>query len=359
MRFFLKVICFSLFVFSCSSKPDGIYPEVKNLTEAVYASVTIQPDSLYQVYATVSGILDMNMIDEGDIVKKGQPIIQVINNAPKLNSENSRLALDLAKNNYEGNAAILSSLEDEIVAAELNFKNDSINYFRQKKLWSQKIGSKAEYDSKNLKYELSRNNLNLLKRKYNITRNELNTALMQAENNFKSAQINTNDYTIESKINGKIYALYKNPGELVNTMEPIASIGRSNKFIVEMLVDELDIVKIELNQEVIIALDAYKDSIFKAKVSKVFPQKDIRNQTFKVEASFEKSPSVLYPGLSGEASIIISEKKNVLTIPKYLLFEDNKVKTDDGFKMIEVGSQNLEYVEVLSGIDENTIIYKE
>jgi len=64
MRFFLKVICFSLFVFSCSSKPDGIYPEVKNLTEAVYASVTIQPDSLYQVYATVSGILDMNMIDE-------------------------------------------------------------------------------------------------------------------------------------------------------------------------------------------------------------------------------------------------------------------------------------------------------
>ena len=38
---------------SCSKKADKILPKETNLVESVYSSVTIQPDSLYQVYAIV------------------------------------------------------------------------------------------------------------------------------------------------------------------------------------------------------------------------------------------------------------------------------------------------------------------
>ena len=48
--------------------------------------------------------------------------MQIINNTPKLNSQNAKFALDLAKENYNGSAAILSSIEEEIAAAKLNFK---------------------------------------------------------------------------------------------------------------------------------------------------------------------------------------------------------------------------------------------
>ena len=51
-------------------------------------------------------------------------------------------------------------------------------------------------------------------------------------------------------------------------------------------------------------------------------------------------------------------KSNVLTIPKYYLNDGNMVKTDDGLIPIEIGIQNLEFVEVISGLDENTTIYK-
>jgi multidrug efflux pump subunit AcrA (membrane-fusion protein) len=141
-------------------------------------------------------------------------------------------------------------------------------------------------------------------------------------------------------------------------MEPLASIGCENKFIIEMLVDEVDIVRISKNQKVLVNLDAYANEIFTARVSKILPQKDERNQTFTVEALFEESPEVLYPGLSGEASIVIAVKKNVLTIPKHYLSADNMVKTDKGLIPIEIGIQNLEFVEVISGLDENTTIYK-
>ncbi|MBQ4819695.1 HlyD family efflux transporter periplasmic adaptor subunit [Aquimarina sp. MMG016] len=352
------VILFSVLIVSCNSKEERILPAITDITESVYSSIIIQPDSLYEVHSVVNGILDKNLVEEGDLVTKETPLIQIINNSPKLNTENAKLSLELAKNNYQGSAAILRSIQEEIDAAILKMNNDSINYCRQKNLWDQQIGSKVAYDTKKLAYELSTNSLDLLKNKYDRTKEELETQLKQAENNYKTSLITTKDFTISSKINGKVYALYKNPGEIVNTMEPIASVGSTTVFVIEMLVDEVDIVKIKKGQKVIITLDAYNAEVFTSKVSKIYPKKDERNQTFMVEALFDRTPEVLYPGLSGEGNIIISKKKDVLTIPKQYLIDDTKVKTENGIIEIVTGLQSMDTVEVVSGITKETWIYK-
>lgn len=343
---------------SCKGKQDQIFPERTTITESVYSSVTVQPDSLYEIYSAVGGILDYNYVEEGDFVTKGDTLIQVINNAPKINTENARLSLELAKDNYNGRAAILDEIKDEIQAAELKYKNDSINYSRQKNLWKQQIGSKIDLDTRKLSYELSGNTLALLKNKYNRTARELETQLKQAENNYKTSLITNRDFTIRSKIDGKVYALYKNPGEIVSLQEPLGSIGSAGAFIVEMLVDEVDIVKVSAGQEVLINLDSYKEKIFKATVTKIYPKKDERSQTFKVEAIFNSPPKVLYPGLSGEGNIIIAIKKQAITIPKDYLFDGNKVQTTNGIIEVKTGLQDLERVEIREGIDENTPILK-
>ncbi len=348
-----------LFVlFSCKKDDEKILPSKTDITESVYSSVTIQPDSLYQVFAAVSGILNKNLVEEGDLVKKGDPLLQIINNSPKLNTENAKLSLQLAQRNFEGNDAILRSVQDEINAAKLRIANDSINYFRQKNLWAQKIGSKAEFESRKLAFELSSNSLKLLKIRYKQTKNELETQFKQAQNNYKTSLINTKDFTVNSTIDGKVYSLLKNQGEIVSNREPLASVGSDYKFIIEMLADEVDIVKIETGQPVLLTLDAYGDKVFKAKVSKIYPKKDERNQTFTVEALFEDGPEVLYPGLSGEANIIVGQKKQVLAIPRQYVSEDNKVKTEGGMVKIKPGLQNLDSVEILSGITADTWIYK-
>src|SRR5690606_34276018 len=259
-----------ILVLSCNPRNEAILPQKVDITESVYSSVTVQPDSLYQAYATVGGLLDKNLVDEGDAVTKGQPIVQIINNTPQLNTQNAKLSLELATQNYRGNAAVLKGIEDEIEAAMLQYRNDSINYYRQKNLWEQNIGSKATYDAKKLNYELSQKNLQQLKSRYNRTKNELRTAVEQAENSYQASLINTGDFTIESKINGKVYALYKNPGEIVNTMEPVAAVGSSDAFVIEMLVDEVDIVKVSEGHKVLITLDAYRNKVFTGKVSKIY-----------------------------------------------------------------------------------------
>lgn len=354
----LLIIILSPIILSCNGNNEKIQPVETRITESVYSSVTIQPDSLYQAFAIVNGILDKNLVEEGDLVKKGDPIIQIINNSPQLNSENARTALELARKNYQGNGALLNSIEDELQAARLQYKNDSINYVRQEKLWGQGIGSKAAYEAKKLAFELSYSSLDRLENKYESTRNELKTQLQQAENNYRLSLINTTDFTVKSKINGKVYALLKNPGEIVNTSQPLASIGSKDKFVIEMLVDEVDIVKVKEGQKVLLSLDAYKGEIFTAKVSKIYPKKDERNQTFLVEALFEEEPKVLYPGLSGEGNIIIAQKEKALVIPRIYLIGKDSVKTEDGLVKVRTGLESLDSVEIQNGITSQTYIYK-
>ncbi|MBT8264514.1 MAG: HlyD family secretion protein, partial [Muriicola sp.] len=242
---------------SCGNNRDKILPVKTTLTESVYSSVTIQPDSLYKAFAAVGGILDRNLVEEGEEVPKGSSIAQIINSTPKLNTENARLNLQLARNNYLGNNAVLKSIKEQINAAKLQVKNDSVNYYRQKSLWKQNIGSQIEFDNRKLAFELSGNNLSFLESNYEQMRNELETKYKQAQNNYKTSLIATKDFAVKSKIHGTVYALYKNPGEIVTTMEPIASVGSSSDFIIEMLVDEVDIVKIRLGQMALVTLDAY------------------------------------------------------------------------------------------------------
>ena len=357
MRTFQIFLVFILFV-SCNSKDDRIQPERTNLTESVYASATVQPDSLYKAFAAVSGILDNILVEEGDTVTRGQPLMKIVNTGSSLSSDNAKLAYELAKSNYSGNSAILKTLEEEIAGARLKLSNDSVNYCRQKNLWDQQIGSKAEYDTRKLAYDLSKNTLVRLENNYSRTKEELETQFQQAGNQYKSALVTTGDFTVKSKINGTVYSIIKNPGELVNTLEPIATLGSSDDFIIELLIDEVDVVKVQKEQEVIISLDAYSNQVFTATIARILPEKDMRNQTFTVEAIFIEEPDVLYPGLSGEANIIIAVKKDILTIPILYLIDDNKVRTENGLVEIETGLQDLEKVEVLSGISVDDWILK-
>ncbi|GAB5398541.1 MAG: efflux RND transporter periplasmic adaptor subunit [Aureisphaera sp.] len=343
---------------SCHQRGHKILPTKKAISESVYSSVTIQPDSLYEAFAIVNGLLEQNLVEEGDAISKGTPLVQIVNTNPKIVSENARLSLKLASENLYGTSPILTGIADEIHAAELTFIDDSISFFRQKNLWDQSIGSKVEFDRKKLSYDLSFNKLIALQDTYVRTERELQTQWKQAQNNYETSLIQTEDYTVSSKINGKVYALYKNVGEIVTPQQPLALIGSASSFVIELLVDEVDIVKIKKEQKVLVTLDAYNGRVFEAKVHKIYPRKFERNQTFLVEALFTKTPEVLYPGLAGEANIILTHKEEALIIPKSFLLNDQEVITENGNVQVTLGLESMDSIEVLSGITPDTWIYK-
>lgn len=344
---------------SCGEDEESIKPSIQDLTESVYASVNIQPEGMYDVYASASGIISKIYLREGDTIAQNQILAQVTSDVSKLNKETAELNLQLAKNKLQGQASVLDKLKDEMEANEDQLAQDSINYERQKRLIEKGVGATADLEAKKLKYDLTKNRRSVLKKGYEQTKIELKNNYKQSANSLEKAMTNLSDFSIKSSIDGMVYSLLKEEGELITQQQPFAKIGKRDAFIVEMRIDEVDIAQVKINQNVIIALDAYKGKSFEAIISKIYPVKDDKTQTFKVEALFTKAPDALYSGLSGEASIIISQKKNVMTIPLEYLTESGKVKTEDGVVSVKLGMRNIERVEILSSkIDTSTKLIK-
>ena len=328
------------------------------MTESVYSSATVLPDSLYAVYAAVGGIVDEVKMEEGDLVMRGEELVNIINNTPALNIENAKLALELAKSKYQGKTALLIELGNEISSARLKMQNDSIRFYRQQRLWDQNIGTRNELENTKLAYEVAQNNLMTLLNKLERTKNDLETQLQQAENNYQTSKIINEDYTVNSKMNGRVYEVFINPGERVSGQQPLAHVGSKNRFIIEMMVDEVDITKVRIGQKALVVLDAFGEQVFEATVCKIAPGIDDRSGTFTIEGVFDNQPEVLYSGLSGEANIIVGRKSAVMAIPLSYLMEGNQVKTESGVVEVKAGLKNLDYVEIISGLDTNAILVK-
>lgn len=340
-----------IFLISCKGKKETIYPEHRDIVESVYASATVKAQNQYNAIAPVAGLLLSNLVKEGDTVKAGQLIAQIDNTNPALNAENARLALEQAQKNR---SRTLDELDAQISTASEQHRLDSLNYFRQKELWAKNIGTKSQLETRKLAFDASGNNLRALRSRYIQTKNQLSTAIDQASNNYSITSRSSGDFNITSKINGRVYALNYEPGELVTTQKPVAVVGDAGNFVLEMTVDEVDISRILIGQKAVLTLDAYRNELYEAEIVKIYPSLDSRSQSFIVEADFTKSPGRMYPGMSAEVSIIIGEKKNVLVIPVDYLTKDGKVLTENGEIAVKTGIRNLEMVEILNGIDKTT-----
>ena len=168
-----------------------------------------------------------------------------------------------------------------------------------------------------------------------------------------------NDFVVKSEINGKLYSLSKEKGEMVNSQSPIAIIGDATEFYVELQVDEYDISKLKIGQKVFLTLDSYKGEVFEAAVSRLYPIMNEKSKSFKVEAVFIKKPDHLYPNLTTEANIIIEVKEKVLTIPRNYLIDNEFVLLDNKEKRkVVTGLKDYEKVEIILGITANDALYK-
>ena len=197
-----------------------------------------------------------------------------------------------------------------------------------------------------------------MKNTYKRTEIDLANKLKIAHNAYQISAINNEEYRVNSLVDGVVYEVMKKVGEAVSPQTPVALIGSENDFILKLLLDEVDISRVKIGQSIIVTLDAFVNKTFDCELTKIYPSKDLRSQTFTIEAVFKTKPPVLLNGLSGEANIIISKKENVLTLPSQYINEKNQVRTKEGLIPVEVGASSLQFTEILNGIDTTTEIYK-
>lgn len=338
-----------LVLVGCSTKQETITPVVQDITESVYASGVVKSENQYQVFASVSGIVDGIFTDEGAGVEAGSPILSIADDTQKLISDNAKLTAEF--NALHINHGKLDEARSLVSLTRSQMKNDSSLYQRQLRLWEQSIGSKVTLEQRELAYKNSKSNYDSAIERLDELKRQLNYLSKQAQNNFLISNRTTGDYLVQSKIKGKVYQLNIESGELVTPQTPIAIIGDDEHYLLELQVDEYDIVRVEKGMPVLVVLNSYRDSVFDAVVTKINPIMNLQSKTFTIEAKFVRAPEVLYPNISLEANILINTKQDALLIPRKYLLNDSVVFTADGEQyIVRTGVKDYQMIEILSGI---------
>jgi HlyD family secretion protein len=358
LKFLYTIFLFGLFI-SCSKERVHIKPTISDITESVYASGKVKADQQYNVYSTVNGILQSILVKAGDSVSIGTPLFILDNMTSELNSQNALLALQLSEENNKTSSDKLKEVESSVELAYQKYLLDSSLMVRQKKLFDQNVGSKLDLEQKQLNVTASRTSYESANARFKQLKTVLAKELKNAGLNYSISQKMANDFTIKSIVNGRIYDVLREQGELITSQTQLAVVGSGTQFYIELEVDENDISKIKIGQEVIVNMDSYKNEVFSAKLTHIYPLMNERTHTFTVKANFVEQPKVLYPNLSLEANIVLNTKKNAIVIPKEYLVEGKYVLiSEDEKKEVKTGLKDYKKIEIIEGLDSTQFIYK-
>ena len=346
-----------IFLLACGNKQESIHPITEKITSSVYASGTVKSIGQYEVYSKVNGIIENIVVSEGAAIQKGQTIIELSNKAQALSLENAKLFANYSST--ESNQEKLNQAQAELEVAKLKMENDGSLLERQKKLWASEIGTKNDIDQKELAYKNSTALHNASKLKLNDLKKQIEFQSKQTNKTAAISASSLNDFIIKAGINGKVFSINKKVGEMVTTQTPVAIIGDTDHFYVELQVDEYDIAKLKQGLQVMISMDSYKGKVFEAVINKVYPIMNPKSKSFKVDAIFTQQPENLFPNLSAQANIIIEVREKAITIPRAFVIDNEYVYLESKEKRkVKIGLMDYEKVEILSGITTSDALVK-
>lgn len=340
---------------ACQRNQDTIKPQRKPLMEAIYASGFVVARDEYQVFSQAEGYLSTKLVIDGDTVRRGDPLFIIEADQQSARYRIARENYDRASANYGKGSPVVNELIAAVDAARSKMQFDSLNFVRYSNLLKSNATTRSDYDRMKLQFDNSKNELILQKSRLDKTRTQLYTEVQNAKNQLQIAGDESGRYTVRSQINGRVFKTMKERGELVRRNEAIAIVGMDDAFYLQLNVDELDVQRLKIGQEVLAKIDAYPGKIFSGRVTKIYPMINKQQQSIRVDADLTAPLPGNFSGLALEANIVVRAKEDALVIPKAALLPGDSlnVKTEDGVKKIKVtrGIETLDEVEITDGLD--------
>ena len=131
---------------------------------------------------------------------------------------------------------------------------------------------------------------------------------------------------VPSTLAGVIAKIYRDPGENVTTQTPIASVVNQSVLRIKVDVPERYVGEIYKGQLASLSVDAYPDQQFEAKLDVISPVVDSLSRSVAVEFRAANSKNLLKSGMFARVDISLKEVKNVLSVSKKSIYEDEDGK---------------------------------
>lgn len=271
-----------------------------DIETTVTATGAVNAVTTVLVGTQVSGTIKNIYVDFNSPVKKGQRIAQIDPATFEAQVAQARANLLSARANLEKAEAILADAKRTTE--------------RSRELFSKNLIARSDLDTAETNFETAKASVNVAKSQIAQTA----AALKLMETNLRYAGI-------LSPVDGVVISRNVDVGQTVAasfqtpTLFTIAE--DLTKMQIDTSVDEADIGKVKVGQDVEFTVDAYPDITFKGKVSQVrnAPITVQNVVTYDVVIKVDNSELKLKPGMTANVSIIISIKRDVLRVSNAVL----------------------------------------
>jgi len=291
--------------------------ERQDLQAKVSANGKVQATKKVDISATVPGQVVQLAVKEGDIVKKGQFLLQ-------LDSANYRATA-------RGSQSSMEALQKELDAAGANLEQAKADFTRAER--NHAAGILSDADLQRARTAVTSGEASILATQHRID---------QARAAVEGTTDTLSKTTIRAPMDGVVTAKRIEEGEVavigVQNQPGTVLLTISDMSVVEaeMEIDETSIPAVALGQEARVHIDAYPNQTFDGLVTEVgnspiaaAPGVNTEAIKFKVKVQLKNPPASIKPGLSVQADILTGFRSKVLTVPlQAMVVRDAEVKPD-------------------------------
>jgi len=259
--------------------------------QSLHYSGDIHAEYEVKVFSKVPDRIETFFVDEGDVVKKGQPIAKI-------------LATTIEQGVIQAKAAV--------VAASAQEANLSVEFERAKRLYKENAMSKQQYDAIQTQFEA------------------VQAQKEQAAAGLVSAKSLLNDATLTAPISGIIGKRYYENGDMVSPGAPVASIVQMERVKATFDATEQDLGKLSVGQQALIKVRSYSERNFVGKVNKISPVLDPQTRMVEIEVLIDNPDQLLKPGMYAEVEVTVGIMKDVIVVPRFSSIENTTMERISG-----------------------------
>lgn len=346
---------------SINTVKNGVFQENIPVSGIVLPITTIYLDAIE------GGRVEEKFVEDGALMKKGEPILRLSNTDLELsliNQETSvynlltqmQISQNAARQNTINRLNQFTDVENNLIEAERLYNLNS-------KLYEKGAIGRQDYES-------SVNNYNYQKQRMKLTQEVLQQdsiankqEIQQAKNSYIRTQSalqlmrkKVEDLVVRAPIDGQLTSLDAEIGQSKNKGERLGQIDVVTGFKVRVDVDEHYIARIYTGQKGTFSLN---NTSYTLVIKKIFTQ--VVNGRFQVDMVFENEvPKGIRRGQNLQIQVALSAEKEALLVPKGGFFMKTggnwifKLSEDgaSAYKVdIQLGSQNTKYYEIISGLN--------
>ena len=230
----------------------------------------IQPHQVVQVGSPAPGVIEKVLVDRGDIVSKGQPIVQF-----QANVERAALAVARERAAHKGEATVATSSQ-ELARRELERANE---------LYEQNFVSKNYLDKQRAEAGVAGGRTDQATERRSLATREVDLAAAQLEQR-----------TIRAPISGVVVERFMSPGEFVD-QKPMLRIAAIDPLRVDVLVPAAAFGQVSVGMKGSVVPEILNRSTHQATVKTVDRVIDAASNTFRVRLELPNPNSTLPAGL--------------------------------------------------------------